>query len=119
MTILFTGQVSRGRGAGGRRAILDAVLAGRRIGPHGQAVAVVGVETRLVVPQARILKIKNAFRGPARVVNAPLAHGFSHGLPPPGEPAGDVFLKDQERREDHHDQRDVFDERLGFHFALT
>src|SRR3989344_4598938 len=92
-----------------RGASLDTIVTGRDVRPGRKAVATVSVETRLIIPKISILKIKHALRAPGGIVNSSLTHGFADGFPASDKPAGDVFLKDQKRRHDRHDQRDVFD----------
>ncbi len=98
-------------------AISDTSLTSRGIRPDRKTVAAIRLKAGLVVPKMGVLKIINAFRGHPGVVNSPLPQGLPDGLPPSGEPAGDVFLKNQKRRQDHHDQSDVFDEGLSRFFS--
>jgi len=116
LTILFlagpSGRVAPYAG-GGPGASLNAIVAGRCVRPHGQAVAPAGFKTGLVIPQIRFIGIKDTFRREARVVNPPLPQRLADGFPPAGKPAGHVFLKDPKGPQDNHDQRGVFDQRLA------
>ena len=100
-------------------ATANAIPAGHGVGARRQAITAAGLKAGLVIPQIRVLRIVNTFRRPARVIDSSLPQRLADRFPPAGEPADDVFLKDQKRRQDHHDQRDVFDEGLGLYFALT
>lgn len=96
-----------------RGASLDTILAGGGIGRRREAVTLVRLKTRLIVPKVGVLKVIDTFRGQLRVENPPLAEALADGFPPAGEPADDIFLENKKRPQDQHDQRDVFNERLS------